>query len=121
MPDGLQSGMMLPEHLDAMQTERLDQLRRETGAGFVRVVELFLDNLAPRIEALEQAWRDGERDVLRQQAHKLKGSCATFGALRLAALCAQMEELVDVGGVSYPYAADGGTRRQGARDATVQT
>ena len=51
----------------------------------------FLDNLRERARAMEQARQDGELADLSHEAHSLKGSAGTFGALRLSARCADLE------------------------------
>jgi HPt (histidine-containing phosphotransfer) domain-containing protein len=72
--------------------EKLRHLRLETGAGFERVLALFLKNFPGRLSALSDAWLSQDRLLLQQSAHKLKGTSATFCADSFSGLCAQMEK-----------------------------
>ncbi|MBF0141087.1 MAG: response regulator [Magnetococcales bacterium] len=69
----------------------LERMKVETGAGFVRIVEMFIKNLPGRIDALAKAIQDNNEQALEQAAHKLKGTSATFGALRFSGLCHELE------------------------------
>ena len=55
------------------------------------VIVLFLDSAAPRLAALHQAVARGDARTLEQEAHTLKGSAATLGARRLAAICEELQ------------------------------
>ena len=48
---------------------------------------------AQRLAALHEAVREGHMDGIRQQAHSFKGSSGNLGALRVSALCLEMEQL----------------------------
>ncbi|WP_130471334.1 Hpt domain-containing protein [Candidatus Magnetaquicoccus inordinatus] len=77
--------------------EGLQRLRQETGAGFQRVLALFLKNFPDRLIALNEAWHKQDRALLRQTAHKLKGTSATFCADSFSHLCAQLESSAEEG------------------------
>ena len=63
-----------------------------TSAEFVReLIDLFVRNTRVELDALRQALPD--RASLRAIAHKLKGSCFTVGARKLASLCERLEAL----------------------------
>ncbi|NGZ06310.1 MAG: response regulator [Magnetococcales bacterium] len=70
----------------------LAHLKDETGRGFVRILEMFLKNLPGRLDGLQVAWESRDFESMRQVAHKLKGTASTFGAMRFAALCAELEQ-----------------------------
>ena len=72
--------------------EKIAYLRLETGAGFERVLALYLKNLPGRMNALSEAWSSRDRQLLQQTAHKLKGISATFCADSFSLLCAQLEK-----------------------------
>ncbi len=55
------------------------------------VLETFLENLAPSLEALGKAVSDGRLDNVQKLAHSLKGGCATIGATAAAALLKKLE------------------------------
>ena len=54
---------------------------------------------------LRQATAANDMPALAQAAHKLRGSLTTFGATRLAALCAQLESKAKAGALPEPVAA----------------
>jgi CheY-like chemotaxis protein len=63
----------------------------------VEVVEAFLGDSPPRIEALKSSVAAGDADTLGRAAHSLKGSSGNFGAARMQALCADIERLARAG------------------------
>jgi CheY-like chemotaxis protein len=64
----------------------------EGDAGFVaRFVRRFVADTAAQLVALEAAVAQEDCDGVRRIAHGLKGACSSFGAARLAELCAQLE------------------------------
>ncbi|MBF0180004.1 MAG: response regulator [Magnetococcales bacterium] len=71
--------------------ERLAQLRRDTGANFSRLLEMFLANLPGRLQGMRTAWERQEPDALQQLAHRLKGMAATMGLVRLTNACIRLE------------------------------
>jgi HPt (histidine-containing phosphotransfer) domain-containing protein len=70
-------------------------LTRALVAGFLvgTLIALFLDEAPRRLAALWEAAEREEAHALEREAHTLKGSCANFGARRLAGLCEQLEAL----------------------------
>jgi HPt (histidine-containing phosphotransfer) domain-containing protein len=62
------------------------------GAGaLARIVRLFLEQLDPQTEQIEQAARAGELESLARTAHRMKSSSATLGATTLADVLNQLE------------------------------
>ncbi len=59
-----------------------------------RVVKAFQDSLARLAPQLREAMAAGEIKGIRHVAHTLKSSSASIGALRLSALCAELEAAV---------------------------
>jgi HPt (histidine-containing phosphotransfer) domain-containing protein len=57
------------------------------------LIAMFLDEAPRRLAALREAAERGEARAVAREAHTLKGSCANFGARRLAGLCEQLEAL----------------------------
>jgi two-component system sensor histidine kinase/response regulator len=57
-----------------------------------RLVALFADSTPPLLEQLTNAVHASDEEAVRQLAHKLKGSCQNVGAVRMAALCRELEE-----------------------------
>jgi CheY-like chemotaxis protein/HPt (histidine-containing phosphotransfer) domain-containing protein len=58
-----------------------------------KLIELFLDDLAERIEGLRVAAATRDGDAIKRIAHALKGSCGHFGASPLAAKCRTLEQI----------------------------
>ncbi len=56
------------------------------------LIDLFITDAQPRIEALREAITRNDATALRQVAHALKGSCANLGARRMSGLCEILEE-----------------------------
>ncbi len=62
-------------------TEVLEELR-----------DLFLQHVPPLYNSIIAASAAGDSVKLAQDAHSLKGACATFGAPRLAMVCLEFEK-----------------------------
>jgi HPt (histidine-containing phosphotransfer) domain-containing protein len=58
----------------------------------VRIVRLFLEQLDPQAEQIEQDHRSGDLATLARNAHRMKSSAATLGALEMAELLVAIEE-----------------------------
>jgi CheY-like chemotaxis protein/HPt (histidine-containing phosphotransfer) domain-containing protein len=56
------------------------------------LIAMFLEDTSPRLTALREALRRSDARAFTHAAHSLKGSCATIGAKRMAALCAVLEQ-----------------------------
>jgi HPt (histidine-containing phosphotransfer) domain-containing protein len=81
-----------PLSFDPSFLERLRQLEAVAGRAVVRpFIDDFLLESPRRLAAIRQALEDGDRDALVFAAHSLKGTSAQLGALRLAALCHELE------------------------------
>jgi two-component system, sensor histidine kinase and response regulator len=57
-----------------------------------RLIALFADTTPQLLEQLSHAVHASDDEAVRRLAHKLKGSCQNVGAVRMAALCLQLEE-----------------------------
>jgi HPt (histidine-containing phosphotransfer) domain-containing protein len=87
----------LPATLDP---KMLDRIRRVRGGGdgfFRDMVQLFTTEASSRVRQLGDALDLQDRTAAAEVAHGLRGTSATFGALRLAQLCERIEELGQVG------------------------
>ena len=86
-----------PATLDPKMLDRIRQVRGG-GDGFFRdMVELFTTEASSRVRQLGDALDLQDRTAAAEVAHGLRGTSATFGALRLAQLCERIEELGRVG------------------------
>jgi two-component system, sensor histidine kinase and response regulator len=72
--------------------EALARLARWGGDQLVRqMVELFLAQAPERLEAARAGLAAGSADEVQRAAHALKSSSAQVGALRVSALCVEIE------------------------------
>ena len=60
---------------------------------FCQLIRMFLDEAAGRVARLQAIQQHGETPELAGVSHALKGTSAAFGATRLAALCAAIEDI----------------------------
>ena len=67
--------------------------RAELGAGFVRILGYFREDGVKSVAAVETAMRAGSAAAMVIPAHTLKGESRQFGAMPLAALAEQIEEI----------------------------
>jgi CheY-like chemotaxis protein len=58
-----------------------------------RVVRSYLDAAPPIIDVLRRAVEREDHEAISSAAHRLKGSSAQLGVVRVAALCADLEQL----------------------------
>ncbi len=58
----------------------------------VKVINIYLENSLQLLEALRRAASQGDAENVKRQAHSLKSSSANVGALRLSALCKDLEK-----------------------------
>ncbi len=89
-----------------LHMERVTKLRRlyaEEGA-LRAFVELFVSDIAARIEQLEAAVRARDAAAAWQSAHAMRGSCSLAGAHRVEAALARIEAIT-AGGEELPGAA----------------
>jgi PAS domain S-box-containing protein len=81
---------------NALDRTVLAKLRKALGGkskDFIgSLIDLFIADAQPRLEALREAIAQGDAQALRLVAHALKGSCANMGAQRMAGLCEILEE-----------------------------
>jgi HPt (histidine-containing phosphotransfer) domain-containing protein len=76
----------------AIDREKLAGLRQELGANFPRILGYFREDGVKSIDAIEEAVRARSAVALVRPAHTLKGESLQFGAVRLAAMAAMIEE-----------------------------
>ena len=61
----------------------------------VELIDLYLADTPHRVSAIQAALAARDGLALKRAAHTLKGSSANLGAHRLAALCAELEQLTE--------------------------
>jgi HPt (histidine-containing phosphotransfer) domain-containing protein len=91
-----------PQADGALDRAVLKQLREDLGgAGAVHdVIATFLENTPAVLAALHEAAARTNADGIRRAAHKIKGTSAMLGAVRLSQLCAEIENIGRSGDVS---------------------
>ena len=65
----------------------------------VELRDLFLEHAPLIYGTIVQALADGDSQTIADNAHSLKGACATYGAERLTLVCKQMELAARAGDV----------------------
>jgi HPt (histidine-containing phosphotransfer) domain-containing protein len=65
---------------------------RFKATGFLPTIRQFLELMPGRVDAMTAAAERGDVGELAREAHGLKGSSATLGAVRLATACAALEQ-----------------------------
>jgi hypothetical protein len=84
--------------LDAQALLRLQELDPSGQAGLVtRVLATYTKSLQRQLTSLQAARRDADLQGQRHVAHTLKSSSASVGALKLSALCAEVERRLTSG------------------------
>ena len=74
--------------------ENLRELQEEGEPDILaELMELFLTDVPPKIAALRVAAQAGDARSVVQNSHNLKGSCANLGAVKMEALCKEIEEI----------------------------
>jgi two-component system, sensor histidine kinase and response regulator len=80
--------------IDAGRLAELRTLDPPDGPTTLSVLaSIFLGDTPPRLTSLRRAVLESNIDTVEQVAHYLKGAAANIGATRMAALCAELENL----------------------------
>jgi HPt (histidine-containing phosphotransfer) domain-containing protein len=79
--------------VDPIDQRLIAPLRDLGHKDFCELIRMFLDEAAGRVARLQAIQQQGETPELAGVSHVLKGTSAAFGATRLAALCAEVEEI----------------------------
>jgi len=90
--------------LDPASLDRLRELGAEIGNSrfLEQMAETFLECM-PSIESLRRKIAEDDRDAVVGMAHSLRGNSASFGALRLAELAAELEARAERGDLADPW------------------
>jgi two-component system sensor histidine kinase/response regulator len=81
-----------PLDLDALDRLRTELAGLGRGTGADPLIRQFIETTPPRVDAIAAAVERGDLDEIEREAHGLKGSSATLGAVRLAGVCAVLEQ-----------------------------
>ena len=81
--------------------EELLEIAQDGGSEMIaELVTIFREDGGARLEELRDAVRTGDRNIIRRQAHSLKGSALQIGAQEFGGLCRELEALADHGAES---------------------
>jgi HPt (histidine-containing phosphotransfer) domain-containing protein len=70
------------------------ELKVTMGADFLpELIETYLEETPQLIERLRKAFSDSDADAFRRQAHSIKSSSASLGALKFSELARELEML----------------------------
>lgn len=79
-------------HLDPDQIEGLAELRTPDGGSLLATfIRSFTRRVDERLAVIRGCVERADEEALAMAAHELRGSAATIGAVRVAALCAELE------------------------------
>ncbi len=81
---------MSDPRLDSVMLATLQEVME---GDYPMLLDAFLNDSEERLRMLQETCAAGEAESLRQAAHSFKGSCSNMGAVVLADLCRQLEEL----------------------------
>jgi CheY-like chemotaxis protein len=84
-----------------------------------RLIELFLEQSPPLIEAIRGAATAGKTDDVRKLAHKLKGNCLSLGVVWMANASSEIEQAASQGQVDSATIAKLPSLMVAARDLLV--
>ncbi|QRP63292.1 response regulator [Rhodanobacter sp. FDAARGOS 1247] len=90
-PAGLPPDASADEHGAAVNLGVLEELVGSDPAVIVDLLQSFRDSAGHAIEALRAACGTGDMATISEQAHRLKSSARTIGAIGLSEFCAQIE------------------------------
>ena len=77
--------------IDESVIQTLMELDDGAGEVFEELVDLYLTDAPGRLQEMRKAAEEDNADQMRRAAHTLKGSSRNLGAVRVAAVCADIE------------------------------
>lgn len=78
--------------IDAAALAALRDAQEEGEQDFAtELIDQFLREAPGQLDALREAVKQGDAQILAREAHRLKGGCSIFGARPMAALCGNLE------------------------------
>jgi HPt (histidine-containing phosphotransfer) domain-containing protein len=85
---------------EAIDRAALQDLLATTGGDpsfLAELIDTFVEDTTTLLVAMRQALATGNAEKLRRAAHSVKSNSASFGALTLATLCKELEEMARTG------------------------
>lgn len=90
---------MTDESAEVSQSS-LQQLRMAVEEAYASLLQLYINDVPARLDAMRVAAEQGDMQQLALQAHTLKGSSSNIGALRLAKVCHEL--VVQIRDAEFP-------------------
>lgn len=75
----------------SLDWELVGELKEIMAEGFITLVESYERDTAQRLTEMYRAMEQGDRTLLRQLAHSLKGSSSNLGAIEVTGHCVDLE------------------------------
>ena len=92
---------MQPEISRLLDTGTFNQLYRDTGAEVLPgIFSLFVDECRQRLVTMNEAHGNRDEKILEDQAHALKSSSGSFGAIKLEAVAREIEKAASSGDIT---------------------
>jgi len=92
---------MQPEISNLLDIGTFNQLFRDTGAEVLPgIFSLFVDECRQRLITMSEAHGERDAKILEDQAHALKSSSGSFGAIKLAAVAREIEKAASDGDIA---------------------
>jgi len=89
-PEGRSQGKSL---LDQARLDMIRSLQRPDRPNVLKkIIELYQQNSPALLRSIRDAVSSGDNVLLQQSAHSLKSASANLGAVKLAALCKELED-----------------------------
>ncbi|MEE4250203.1 MAG: Hpt domain-containing protein, partial [Alcanivoracaceae bacterium] len=81
----------------SLDWELVRELKEIMAEGFITLVESYERDTAKRLAEMRRAMEQGDRALLRQLAHSLKGSSSNLGAVEVTGHCVDLEHSAAAG------------------------
>ena len=75
----------------AMLEAVVEMIGVDEPSAIVDLIDTYTEDSAQQIKVMSASFSSGDWKTLHRLAHSMKSSSATFGAMRMSALCAQLE------------------------------
>jgi len=94
-----ETAQLSQEPATALDRQVLKQLRDEVGNSFIKMVQVYLEDVPVQLQLIRRALDASDAVQLRELAHSLKGASRNLGAEKLATLAKRLEEQAHQGGI----------------------
>jgi CheY-like chemotaxis protein len=81
-----------PDREPALDRTQMEAMRNALGEDFDDLITTYLEGVEEMLRAIPRAWETSDLEELERQAHSIKSSSASVGAVILSKLAREMEE-----------------------------